>query len=321
MGGVAVGRIARWDGTAWEAMGDGFDGTVHEVVRHNGRLYAFGSFTQTGAVARKYCAVWNDAAGTWDGIGGGEFNAEVYCAMSTSPDGVVGEGYVFIGGAFTQFAGVLPTFYAARYNDDFDAMVQAFDGFDFNVTTMSQYDSNHIACGGDFENMNSFEGGAPTAAWHLALGIIDVNQCTTLGGLSQPPQAMCQFINGNGVYAGGTFTSDLPVTKSVRYFAEYPPGNELPNTWFFVYGLHRSDDGKKIYIGGENLIYANGELALNAAVLDADGNITPIGAGLPTYRGLNLTTRVYAFTDIPESIGGGIMIGGLMLAAHSGGAS
>lgn len=61
-GGTTANGIARWDGTQWHSMGDGFNGTVYGLCVFNGELYASGGFTMSGATALKNIAKWNGSA-------------------------------------------------------------------------------------------------------------------------------------------------------------------------------------------------------------------------------------------------------------------
>ncbi len=63
-------RIARWDGTAWERMGDGLDGTVHAILVHGDHVYVGGEFTVAGGkVAASRLARWDGKA--WSAVAGG----------------------------------------------------------------------------------------------------------------------------------------------------------------------------------------------------------------------------------------------------------
>ncbi|MFI4882493.1 MAG: GC-type dockerin domain-anchored protein [Phycisphaerales bacterium JB064] len=102
-GDVTVNRIARWDGTAWSALGDGVDAEVFTLESFDDgsgpQLYASGDFDQAGAVAAELIARWDGSA--WHAMGSGlPFVAN---AMSVFD---AGSGDTLImGGAFTAVEG------------------------------------------------------------------------------------------------------------------------------------------------------------------------------------------------------------------------
>jgi hypothetical protein len=104
-GGASVSQnIAKWDGSSWSSMGDGFDADVQELVVFDDgsgeALYAFGNFTMSGATVVNHAAKWNGTS--WEPVGSGA-NANIFGG------GVFdyGEGPALVmGGSFTQFDGV-----------------------------------------------------------------------------------------------------------------------------------------------------------------------------------------------------------------------
>ncbi len=74
-GSVAASSVARWDGAAWHALGDGLDGIVYDLMWWNGDLYACGEFLHTGEVTVNRVARWDGE--TWhalaDGLYGGPY--------------------------------------------------------------------------------------------------------------------------------------------------------------------------------------------------------------------------------------------------------
>ncbi len=72
-GGTPANRIARWDGSAWSALGSGLNGNVNDLLVHDDgggpQLCACGTFTQAGTKSVKRVARWNGTA--WSALGGG----------------------------------------------------------------------------------------------------------------------------------------------------------------------------------------------------------------------------------------------------------
>ena len=87
IGGVAANGVARWDGEAWHALGDGFglEGTVMDLVMHEGRLLAAG---RTSNDWDSPAVVWEWNGVGWDGAqfgwwAGGNSPASVDRLVST----------------------------------------------------------------------------------------------------------------------------------------------------------------------------------------------------------------------------------------------
>ena len=103
-GGVPVSRVARWDGTSWSAVGDGFaDGICWDLqVFDDGTgpaLYAAGTFTASGATPLAGLARWTGTA--WEDVGNTDddtFGALVH-DDGTGPA-------LYVGGRYTQIGGV-----------------------------------------------------------------------------------------------------------------------------------------------------------------------------------------------------------------------
>ncbi len=117
-------RIAKWNGSAWTALGTGMNSAVSELaVDGSGNLYAGGSFTTAGGVAANRIAKWNGSA--WSALGTG-MNGDVKALA------VDGSGNLYAGGGFTTAGGKVSAF-AAKWiggvdsdGDGFDAEVDVF---------------------------------------------------------------------------------------------------------------------------------------------------------------------------------------------------
>jgi len=108
-GGVPANYIAKWDGSAWSALGSGMGGAnpyVNALAVSGTNLYAGGSFTTAGGVTANYIAKWN--GNTWSALGSG-MNSTVYALA------VDASGHLFVGGDFT-LAGTNVSPYIAQAN-------------------------------------------------------------------------------------------------------------------------------------------------------------------------------------------------------------
>ena len=69
IGTVVANGIAKWNGSAWSALGSGMDGYVSALAVSGATLYAGGSFTNAGGVTTHRIAAWNGSA--WSALGSG----------------------------------------------------------------------------------------------------------------------------------------------------------------------------------------------------------------------------------------------------------
>jgi len=74
-GGMTVNNIASWDGSAWYAIGTGFNNQVKALTIYEGELVAGGFFTSAGAVSCNHVAKWVDTLAAWQPLGAGVSNA------------------------------------------------------------------------------------------------------------------------------------------------------------------------------------------------------------------------------------------------------
>ena len=68
-GRVAANCIAKWDGSAWSALGSGMNGYVSALAVSGTNLYAGGGFTTAGGVPANRIAKWDGSA--WSALGSG----------------------------------------------------------------------------------------------------------------------------------------------------------------------------------------------------------------------------------------------------------
>ena len=101
-GGVAVNRIAKWNGTSWSSVGSGVilnggpNGHVRTMIVYGGELYVGGFFDSAGGIAANNIAKWNGTS--WSTVGTGVNNVII--------DFVEYNGDLYAGGAFDTAGGV-----------------------------------------------------------------------------------------------------------------------------------------------------------------------------------------------------------------------
>ncbi len=192
-GGVAVNEIAKWNGSAWSALGSGLapggTGTVVRALAVIGtNLYAGGAFSgSVGSVAK-----WNGSS--WSALGSG-MNGCLYALAVIGTD-------LYAGGTFTSAGGV-PANYIAKWDGSaWSALGSGTGGNDPYVNALAVIGTDLYA-GGSF----STAGGVTVngiAKW-------DGNAWTALGSgmgaYSAYPSVYALAVSGTNLYAGGDFTN------------------------------------------------------------------------------------------------------------------
>jgi hypothetical protein len=115
--GVGVNRIARWDGSAWQPLGNGMTGAGAPWVLalttwdpdgngpQTARLVAGGGFATAGTTTVNYIASWNGSA--WQAFGTG-MNSPVHSLTTWDPDGAGPQpAHLVAGGNFTRAGGLV----------------------------------------------------------------------------------------------------------------------------------------------------------------------------------------------------------------------
>ncbi len=112
IGGVAANRVARWDGSNFNAMGTGAALPINVVtVGYDGNVYVGGSFASVGGVANTDgIAYWSGSV--WNAMGTG-----VSSGVATVDAIAIGkDGNVYVGGQFSGMGGVANTSGIAAWN-------------------------------------------------------------------------------------------------------------------------------------------------------------------------------------------------------------
>lgn len=182
IGDVLANGIARWDGTAWSALGSGMSGTVSALAVSGDDLYAGGEFTTADGVRVNNIARWDGSA--WSTLGSGMGGS--VSALAVSGDGL------YAGGDFTWAGGV----YANR--------IARWDGSSWSRLRSGMSGTvSALAVSGD----DLYAGGEFTTAGGVTVNNIarwDGTAWSALGsGMSREVFALA--VSGNDLYAGGFF--------------------------------------------------------------------------------------------------------------------
>lgn len=96
-GGQVVNHIAKWTGTAWEALGSGINDWVNALeIAPTGELYVGGDFTEAGGQGARFIARWDGER--WESLGGGALTGTVFAIA-------VNDTALYVGGRFNEAGG------------------------------------------------------------------------------------------------------------------------------------------------------------------------------------------------------------------------
>jgi len=187
-GGSLIRYIAKWDGSAWSALGSGIMGQVNSLVFDRfGNLYAGGAIYSADEQAVNSIAQWNGT--NWSPLGSG-LNGDV---KSLALDGL---GNLYVGGHFTMAGGENATNIAKWNGSTWSAVGSEWNGV---VETLAIDSSGNLYAGGTFTLAGGIEV-SNIAEWNgtnwSAVGSGMSGQCNSLA-----------FDSFGDLYAGGTFSS------------------------------------------------------------------------------------------------------------------
>ncbi len=98
-GGIEVNGVAKWNGTEWQKMGNGFNGTVYSIVVFEDEIIAGGSFTESDGTPLNRIAKWDGT--NWGALDFGftQISSNDFTFVHTLK---VIDGELFIGGGLKE---------------------------------------------------------------------------------------------------------------------------------------------------------------------------------------------------------------------------
>jgi hypothetical protein len=207
-GGTPANRIARWNGSAWSALGNGVSGgggeapsTVYAMAVYDDGggpgLYAGGRFTAAGMFAANRIAKWDGSA--WSPLSLGMYT--VY-TLTVFDDGS-GDGPMLCAGGAFETAGGLAANHAAQWNGSIWSPLGG--GTDDWVTALAVYDDGAgpaLYAGGRFSAADD------QLASHIARWD-GVRWSALETGTNDGVSALAVYDDGTGpaLFVGGSFTT------------------------------------------------------------------------------------------------------------------
>lgn len=134
-GGVTASNIAIWSGSAWTAMGDGFDQAPTCLAVYRGELYAAGYFGLSGTTSMSGIARWDGAA--WQPVGEG-------LQQSSARAMAVHDDKLFVGGSFVTPVGDYDFNFLAVWDGATWSQSGVFMG---RIEALAVYDNTLFAAG------------------------------------------------------------------------------------------------------------------------------------------------------------------------------
>ncbi len=300
-GGVGASRIARWNGSGWAALGNGFNSTVHALTCFDDEsgagpaLHAGGDFTLTGGVTANRIARWDGTS--WAALGAG-MDGRVE-TLAVFDDGSGAGPALHAGGAFTT-AGNLVTNHIARWNGSSWASLGI--GMTNLVQALAVFDDQSGA-GPALYVAGKFTTAIEVTAHHIARW--NGSSFAPLGtGMDNMVEALAVFDDGGGsgpaLYAAGSFmAAGGPLLNRIARWNGSSWAPLAGGASSAALALAVFDDGG----GAGPALYAGGSFTLAGGVLVnyvARWNGTtwaPLGSGL--------NSRVEALAVFDDGSGGG----------------
>jgi len=190
IGDVQANRVAKWNGSAWSALGSGISGTnffVHALAVIGGDVYAGGAFTTAGGISANRIAKWNGTAWTALGTGLDDW------VNSLAANG----GDLYVGGDFLTAGGVTANRIAKWSGGAWSALGS---GMNSSVYALA-VGGGQVYAGGVF--------GTAGGVSAIRIAKWDGSAWSALGsGMNNASNGVYALaVSGNDLYAGGTFTT------------------------------------------------------------------------------------------------------------------
>lgn len=309
-GGMSANFIAKWNGTAWSALGTGLYDEVRALtVFDDGQgaaMYAGGAFRYAEGLPASGIGKWNGAI--WSSVGSG---IDLFILDLTVFDDGSGLA-LYAGGDFTSVGEVGANYIAKWTGTTWSALGSGMNG---RVYALNVFD--------DGTGPALYAGGSFTIAGGVSVNYIakwNGTAWSSLGtGMNRAVYALTVFDDGGGpaLYAGGAF-SIAGRGYNAQYLARWDG-----MTWSevgsgigsYVHALAVFDDGSgpALYAGGS---YTPVGEAATKTLAKWDGTTwSPVGLSLTDWVGNPMSSRVFALAVFDGGGGPALYAGGSFIKA------
>ena len=208
----------------WVNLGEGLNRecTTLYFDEAEEKLYAGGSFTQSGSQPLHYVGIYDLATNTWKPLNNGELNGPCRSLLKVEND-------LYLGGLFTH-AGMghseIYVSYLAHYNLETSSWSSLSGGLQGYCNTLA-YDPTEKALyvGGTFTSVGERE--KAEDAHHVAKYYLEHQRWDTMvQGVNNVVHSLCFDTTNNCLYVGGNFTSTHDGNIVVNRIVRYDPYNQ-----------------------------------------------------------------------------------------------
>lgn len=293
--------FAKWDGTAWSALGTGLAATSPAVEAVNGLLavgsdvYVGGQFTTAGGVpSTSRVAKWSGSA--WSALGTG-FTSGLVATFANIPSGT--RAGLYAGGNFTTTGATTVNGIAKWNGTEWSALGSGVSGGGAVVEALAVDASGNLWAGGNFRSVGGVAANN-IARWDGTSW--SAISCGTNNGVNNTVRSISPQSDGSIVVAG--FFTNAGGDARNSYIARYTPGAEncaMPVAELQAPQNVRSDFGD------------NGDVILTWDPPASSGNTQIVGYQAESYdsavscwtTGLSCVIRV---DQVPEMLWGGMTL-------------
>lgn len=302
-GDVAANYIAKWNGTAWQPLGEGMNWEVRALAAYDDgsgggpALYAAGAFSTAGGVTAQSIARWNGT--TWSSLGTGANNGvnNAINALAVVANGDGGGSSLYATGHFTVAGGVAAQFIARWNGVAWSPLSSGLNNIGASLAAFDDGSGPALYVGGLFSSAGGTAANS-VARWNglawTALGSGVANgSVLSLASAAGPDGEQVLCVGGDFTVAGGASANRIAAWDGAAWTSL---GTGVDSTVLAIATFDANQvDGQAIIAGGQ-FVSAGGAIARHIAAWSG-------GAWSPLERGLETPVRALATFDDGQGSG------------------